>query len=66
MPHFVSEINIATVTLTENVGVIFSKAQNALKTYPVNCDTFQRKKQGNTVIDANYPFAHCGRSFSFL
>ena len=23
MPHFVSEINIATVTLTENVGVIF-------------------------------------------
>ena len=24
MPHFVSEINIATVTLTENVGVIFS------------------------------------------
>ena len=24
MPHFVSEINIATITLTENVGVIFS------------------------------------------
>ena len=23
MPHFVSEINITTVTLTENVGVIF-------------------------------------------
>ena len=23
MPHFVSEINIAAVTLTENVGVIF-------------------------------------------
>ena len=23
MPHFVSEINMPTVTLTENVGVIF-------------------------------------------
>ena len=23
MPHFVSEINIAMITLTENVGVIF-------------------------------------------
>lgn len=28
MPHFVSEINIATVTLTENVGVIFPLKQN--------------------------------------
>jgi len=25
MLHFVSEINMATVTLTENVGVIFAK-----------------------------------------
>ena len=24
MPHFASEINMVTVTLTENVGVIFS------------------------------------------
>ena len=44
MPHFVSEINIAMITLTENVGVIFSKAEYTLKTYLVDRDTFQWRK----------------------
>ena len=67
MPRFVSEINILAITLTENVGVIFSKVEYTLKTYLVDRDTFQQRKgRGYTFIRANYPFAHCGRSFSFL
>ena len=44
MPRFVSEINILAITLTENVGVIFSNAEYTLKTYSVDRDTFQWRK----------------------
>ena len=36
MPHFVSEINMATVTLTENVGVIFLNQTCGYKKIPEN------------------------------
>ena len=36
MPHFVSEINMATVTLTENVDVIFLNQTCGYKKIPEN------------------------------
>ena len=36
MPHFVSEINIAMITLTENMGVIFLNQTCGYKKIPEN------------------------------
>lgn len=53
MPHFVSEINIATVTLTENVGIVEKCENGIVYTVEGNSGDACRQKQyavGSSVI----------------